>query len=108
MCSFDLNVRVCVYICLCTSLLGDFAHFYDRVWSKEKTPSQMTDKQLFEAVTDGDSNYLTALLARKKTKSCPKNKVSEFSDSPSCVFYNDVPEEVVTVCSREVVSFCIR
>jgi GTPase SAR1 family protein len=34
----------------------------------------MTDKQLFEAVTDGDCNYLTALLSRKKSKSCPKDK----------------------------------
>ena len=98
MCSFDLNVLVCVLICLCTSPLGNFAHFYDRVWLEEKTPSQMTDKQLFEAVTDGDSNYLTALLARKKTKSCPRNKVNEPSYSPPCVIYYDVPGEVVTVC----------
>lgn len=37
----------------------------------------MTDKQLFDAVATGDSNYLAALLSRKKEGLSSKNKVRE-------------------------------
>lgn len=38
-------------------------------------PDGMADKQLFEAVANGDTNYLAALLSRKKEGLNSKNKV---------------------------------